>query len=82
MQCAKVVQIQINEIPNQVRDDKYDGNYIVTQLLPFEEFYTAEEYHQNYYDNNPLYPYCKVVINPKIRKLLEKFGKEVKEEYK
>lgn len=57
-------------------------NPVVTQILPFEEFYTAEEYHQNYYDSNPLYPYCKVVIDPKIRKLLEKFGKDVKEEYK
>ncbi len=55
---------------------------IVTQLLPFEKFYTAEEYHQNYFDANPLQPYCRVVISPKITKLLEKFGKDVKEEYK
>ena len=55
---------------------------IVTQLIPFEKFFTAEEYHQNYYDTNPLAPYCSVVIAPKVRKLLEKFGKDVKEEYK
>jgi peptide-methionine (S)-S-oxide reductase len=55
---------------------------IVTEVLPFEKFYTAEEYHQNYYDANPLAPYCSVVIAPKVRKLLEKYGTLVKEEYK
>ncbi|MBI4096917.1 MAG: peptide-methionine (S)-S-oxide reductase MsrA, partial [Candidatus Levybacteria bacterium] len=36
---------------------------IVTEILPFEKFYTAEEYHQNYYDTNRTYPYCRVVID-------------------
>lgn len=60
---------------------EYD-NPIVTDIVPFEAFYPAEEYHQNFYDTNPVYPYCTVVINPKIQKLLEKFGNEVKESYK
>ncbi len=55
---------------------------IVTEIQPFEHFYTAEEYHQNYYDSNQNAPYCSLVIAPKIKKLLEKFGSEVKEEYK
>jgi peptide-methionine (S)-S-oxide reductase len=55
---------------------------IVTEILPFTNFYPAEKYHQNYYDNNPEYPYCSIIISPKIKKLLEKFGKELKEEYK
>lgn len=55
---------------------------IVTQVVPFVAFYTAEEYHQNYYDANPLQPYCQIVINPKIRKLLETYGKDVKDEYR
>lgn len=55
---------------------------IVTEIVPYEAFYTAEEYHQNYYDQNPNAPYCQIVINPKIQKLLEKFNNEVKEEYK
>ncbi len=54
---------------------------VVTEILPFEKFYTAEEYHQNYYDANMTYPYCSIIISPKIKKLLEKFGDEVKEEY-
>lgn len=61
--------------------DKF-GNSIVTEISPFERFYKAEQYHQNYYENNQNYPYCSFVIAPKIKKLLEKFGDEVKEEYK
>lgn len=55
---------------------------IVTEIVPFENFYKAEDYHQNYYDNAPANPYCTIVIDPKIDKLLKEFGKEVKEEYK
>lgn len=55
---------------------------IVTEIAPLEQFYTAEEYHQNYYASTPENPYCSIVISPKIKKLLEKFGKDIKEEYK
>lgn len=55
---------------------------IVTELLPFEHFYTAEEYHQEFYEKNQMYPYCTVVINPKLTKLLEEFRDEVKDEFK
>ena len=49
----------------------------VTQIVPFEKFYKAEDYHQNYYEKNKSYPYCQIVINPKIQKLLEEFKKEL-----
>lgn len=55
---------------------------IITEFLPFTKFYKAEEYHQNYYDNAPSNPYCSIVIDPKIQKLLKEFGNNVKEEYK
>ncbi len=42
---------------------------IVTEIKPLEAFYPAETYHQNYYKNNPAYPYCRYVIDPKIEKL-------------
>lgn len=61
-----------------------EGSYkdpIVTEVIPFEKFFTAEEYHQQFYTKNQSYPYCTVVINPKLTKLLEKFRKHVKEEY-
>ena len=41
----------------------------VTELQPFKAFYKAEDYHQDYYRNNPLQPYCLMVIRPKVAKL-------------
>lgn len=55
---------------------------IVTEIKPFEKFYIAEKYHQQFFDRNQEYPYCSIIIAPKIRKLLEKFNGEVKEEFK
>lgn len=47
---------------------------IVTTIEPLGEFYEAEDYHKNYYERNQGAPYCQVVINPKIKKLKEKFA--------
>ena len=55
---------------------------IVTKLEPFTKFYPAEEYHKDYYDSNRSAPYCMFVIDPKIRKLMENFKEDVKDEYK
>lgn len=55
---------------------------IVTEIIPFTNFYEAENYHKNYFENNKDAPYCNVIIGPKIHKLLEKYGNDVKEEYK
>ncbi|MBN1302691.1 MAG: peptide-methionine (S)-S-oxide reductase MsrA [Melioribacteraceae bacterium] len=51
---------------------------IVTEISPFEEFYVAEDYHQDYFENNPSQPYCSFVITPKI----EKFEKVFKDKLK
>jgi len=56
---------------------------IVTEIVPFEKFYKAEDYHQEYYNKNKdLNPYCPIVITPKVQKLLHEFNEDVKEEYK
>jgi len=47
---------------------------IITQIEPFKNFFSAENYHQNYFENNPNAPYCQVVINPKIAKFRQKFS--------
>jgi len=52
---------------------------IVTEVSPFKVFYNAEDYHQDYYDNNKTQPYCENVINPKLRKFLEKYPSKLKE---
>src|ERR1017187_2578475 len=44
-------------------------NPIVTEIVPFKKFYPAEDYHQEYYDNNSNAPYCHAVITPKLEKL-------------
>jgi len=52
---------------------------IVTEVVPFKEFYTAEGYHQNYYENNPNQPYCRLVIDPKVQKFRKQFSDKLKE---
>jgi peptide-methionine (S)-S-oxide reductase len=51
---------------------------IVTQVLPFEAFFAAEDYHQEYYQNNPWQGYCQVVISPKVAKFRKKFVERLK----
>jgi len=46
---------------------------IVTEVRPFEEFFFAEDYHKNYYENHPDASYCQLVIVPKLEKLRSKF---------
>ncbi len=59
------------------------NNKIVTEIAPFTGFYKAEDYHQNYYEVfKNTNPYCSIVIEPKIRKLLDGFNSQVKEEYR
>lgn len=51
---------------------------IVTELSSAPEFYPAESYHQNYYNEHPTQGYCHVVIAPKIEKFMKKFSDKVK----
>lgn len=50
------------------------GDPIVTTLEPLKAFYPAEDYHKNYYARNKGEPYCQVVINPKLKKVKQKFA--------
>ena len=52
-------------------ENKVFKDPIVTEVREFKAFYPAELYHQNFYNNNPKYGYCTVVINPKLKKLNE-----------
>jgi peptide-methionine (S)-S-oxide reductase len=55
---------------------------IVTEIVPFNNFYKAEDYHQDYYNNNPNKPYCTLVIAPKLDKFEKVFKDELKENVK
>jgi len=49
--------------------EKVYDDPIVTEITRFTNFYTAEDYHQDYFRKNPSAPYCAVVITPKLQKL-------------
>jgi peptide-methionine (S)-S-oxide reductase len=52
--------------------DRAQGEFkspIVTEIVPLEKFYPAEDYHQNFYRENPMHPYNMAVIRPKLQKL-------------
>ena len=57
--------------------EKFDNseifsNQIVTEIIALDQFWPAEDYHNNYYINNPNQPYCRIVIKPKLDKLFKK----------
>ena len=53
-------------------------NPIVTDIAEFTNFYPAESYHQNYYTLNPHYPYCRMVIDPKLHAFAKTFQNRLK----
>jgi len=52
---------------------------IVTEIVAFDKFYKAEEYHQDYFSNNKRQPYCQMVIVPKLNKFEQAFKEYIKE---
>lgn len=55
--------------------EKVYSNPLVTELEPLQKFFPAEDYHQNYYEQNKeVNPYCQVVIDPKITKIRASFA--------
>jgi peptide-methionine (S)-S-oxide reductase len=53
-------------------------NPIVTEIVPLEIFYAAEDYHQNYFAENPNQPYCMLVVDPKVQKFRKSFKARLK----
>lgn len=49
-------------------------NPIVTEITPLSDFYPAEDYHQNYFNNNTSQPYCRMVIDPKVQKFRKAYA--------
>ncbi|HET9793942.1 MAG TPA: peptide-methionine (S)-S-oxide reductase MsrA [Thermoanaerobaculia bacterium] len=50
---------------------------IVTEVVPAETFYCAEDYHQRYFEQNPNQPYCQAVVSPKVAKLRKKYAEKL-----
>jgi len=62
----------------EIGDSKLWANPIVTEVKPLDKFYVAENYHQEYFVNNPNQPYCRVVIEPKVAKFRKHFVDRLK----
>jgi peptide-methionine (S)-S-oxide reductase len=58
----------------EINESNEMGKPVVTELVPLEIFYEAENYHRDYFVRNPGNRYCQVVINPKLKKVQEKYA--------
>lgn len=58
--------------------DKLFGKPIVTEVLPLADYWAAEAYHQDYFENNPHQGYCAFVVGPKVEKFRKTFADRVK----
>lgn len=58
----------------QLTSERVYRSPIVTAVEPASTFYVAEDYHQEYFANNPRQPYCMFIVAPKVQKFLDKFG--------
>jgi peptide-methionine (S)-S-oxide reductase len=67
------------KLVKEVDESLQDGTHVVTQVVPLQEFFPAESYHQNYFKSNTSAPYCQIVIEPKIEKVKKRFAELVKQ---
>lgn len=66
------------KVIKEITAEKLYKNPIVTEVTGFTNWYPAEEYHQNYFAQNPGAGYCAIVIAPKVRKMREKYRDKLK----
>jgi peptide-methionine (S)-S-oxide reductase len=62
----------------KLHDSDPGGKPVVTEITPLDKFYPAEDYHRDYFRNNPNQPYCQLIIEPKVEKLQKEFGELLK----
>lgn len=61
------------QVIQRVSNEKLWDDPIVTEVSAADTFYAAEDYHQNYFVNNPFQGYCRVIIAPKVAKFRQKY---------
>ncbi len=66
------------EVKEEIRKSGLWKQEIVTEISPSPVFYPAEDYHQNYFLNNPHQSYCQYVVSPKVAKFLDEFPEKKK----
>jgi peptide-methionine (S)-S-oxide reductase len=66
------------EYKKKLNEENAFGKPVVTEISPYTTFYKAEDYHQNYYNENGSQPYCSMVIAPKLDKFKKVFADKLK----
>ena len=67
-----------DKIIAEMTEDKMFSQAIVTQVCPIDTFYSGEDYHQDYVNNNPENQYCQAVVSPKLAKFRQTFVNKLK----
>lgn len=70
---------KVEQIIKETDEAHVYENPVVTEVVPLDKFYEAEDYHKDYYENNKTAPYCTIVIEPKLEKLAKRFKELMKE---
>jgi peptide-methionine (S)-S-oxide reductase len=73
---------EIEKFIKEINSSNSLGKPIVTEVEPLTKFWIAENYHQEYFKNNPGNPYCEIVINPKLEKVVKEFSNLISDNYK
>ena len=68
------------DVIREITAEKLWSNPIVTEVAKFEKFYMAEDYHQEYFANNPYQPYCMAVVAPKVLKFRKMYTERLKKQ--
>lgn len=66
------------KVIKELEEEKIFSDPIVTEISKAEDFYVAEQEHQDYYNRHRAQPYCQVIIDPKVKKLKDSFAHKLK----
>lgn len=77
----KTQQETAERIKEDIENSGIYKDKIVTEIVPYKEFYKADDSHQNFYAENRNSPYCLLVIDPKIKKLMSEFSPLIKPQF-
>lgn len=80
--CSEEQKEVALRVRNEIEKAAVYTNPLVTEIVPAKTYYPAESFHRNYYQKNESIPYCSIVIDPKIEKLLAQYGTLVRDEFK
>jgi peptide-methionine (S)-S-oxide reductase len=71
-------KIIAEQVIKEINDAHIWDRPIVTEVKPYTRFYSAEDYHRDYFERNPQQNYCQIVIAPKVTKFRKKWAAKLK----